>query len=246
MLPTYQRVGSNSSSSLFNRRSYRSWEKCLILLVLVTFGFVCFGGLFFLPDNFGADRVRRVYLDFQKNSPDMFIPAPPHAHGINGELDPHKKDDRAKLAQKINNEVNDILEKPDMAGDRKDYGGMDDEQPIVVPPIPDNDNQANNHHHNAAAAVHSSVLTIDHGEDSDPEVQEKRNTVKKVSLRTFSSFSTSFNNSRKKKNTARECQGILFLVFSMLCSVCFFVVVFVNVLLFRFFVLIFCLIRLNN
>lgn len=77
MLPTYTRVGDGSPATSFVRRLFRSSEKCLILLVFVTLVFICFGGVFYLPDDFGAgERVLKVYQHLQK-APEMFIPAPP-------------------------------------------------------------------------------------------------------------------------------------------------------------------------
>uniref|UniRef100_A0A2M4A6G7 alpha-1,2-Mannosidase n=1 Tax=Anopheles triannulatus TaxID=58253 RepID=A0A2M4A6G7_9DIPT len=117
MLPTYQRVGGSSSSTanpLLGRRSFRSREKCLILLVLSTFGFVCLGGFFFLPDNFSADRVLKAYKQFQRAGPEIFIPPPPPAaHGRDEDI--HRLDDREKLQEKIRKELPDeFLEKPDV------------------------------------------------------------------------------------------------------------------------------------
>uniref|UniRef100_A0A182K4H5 Uncharacterized protein n=1 Tax=Anopheles christyi TaxID=43041 RepID=A0A182K4H5_9DIPT len=139
MLPTYQRVGSSSAGTansgtvtnpLLGRRSFRSREKCLILLVLSSFGFVCFGGFFFLPDNFSADRVLKAYKQFQRAGPEIFIPAPPPAHGRTGEEDVHKQDDRVKLAEKIRKELpDDFLEKPDTGGVDDHGGGGGGEEP---------------------------------------------------------------------------------------------------------------------
>ncbi|XP_058127731.1 mannosyl-oligosaccharide alpha-1,2-mannosidase IA [Anopheles ziemanni] len=156
MLPTYQRVGgsggpstSGSVNPLLGRRSFRSREKCLILLVLSTFGFVCFGGFFFLPDNFNADRVLKAYKQFQRAGPEIFIPPPPPAHGRTGEEDFHKLDDREKLQEKIRRELPDeFLEKPDTGGGgndgKKDAVDMeaaidDDRNPIaaVIVPAPE-------------------------------------------------------------------------------------------------------------
>lgn len=169
MLPTYQRLGASSSSSMFNRKSYRAWEKCLILLVLVTFGFVCFGGLFFLPDNFGADKVLRAYRDFQKAGPEIFLLPPPAANHKDDDRDhDHLFGDKEKLAVKIRNELGDILEKPDTA--RKEYSS--EEAPLKAPVL------QNSHHENRRET--SSVLVIEHDEDSDPDVQRKRDKVKEV------------------------------------------------------------------
>ncbi|KAH8344713.1 hypothetical protein KR067_004806 [Drosophila pandora] len=46
-------------SPIGRKSNFHSREKCLIGLVLVTLCFLCFGGIFLLPDNFGGDRVLR-------------------------------------------------------------------------------------------------------------------------------------------------------------------------------------------
>ena len=68
MLPTYQRVGPTK------QRSFKSREKILIFLIFASFCFVVFCGFFFLPDNFGTERVLQAYSKFKKNSPEIFIP----------------------------------------------------------------------------------------------------------------------------------------------------------------------------
>ncbi|XP_035782440.1 mannosyl-oligosaccharide alpha-1,2-mannosidase IA-like isoform X1 [Anopheles albimanus] len=137
MLPTYQRVGGSSSSAssqLLGRRSFRSREKCLILLVLSTFGFVCLGGFFFLPDNFNADRVLKAYKQFQRAGPEIFIPPPPPAaHGRDEDI--HRLDDREKLQEKIRKELPDeFLEKPDVdVGGAAAAGGGEQPGAVIVP-----------------------------------------------------------------------------------------------------------------
>lgn len=169
MLPTYSRL-SNSGNPIFSRKSFRSREKILIILVLLTFGFVCFGGFFLLPDNFGADRVYRAYKELKRAGPEIFIPAPPAAHGINSGEDPHIVGDRAKLAAKINDELGQILEKPEL---RKNSNGGDEEPNMAVPPFPDS----------LTEPPASTVLLIkNNAEDPDPLVRTKRNKVKEVSV----------------------------------------------------------------
>lgn len=209
MLPTYQRIGGTSQPSnplLAVRRSFRSSEKCLILLVLLTFGFVCFGGFFFLPDNFGADRVLKAYKQFQRAGPEIFIPPPPPAHGLlDGDEDPHKLNDREKLQEKIQKELpDDFLEKPDLDEDRTggpefdnvlDSGapGAGAEAPgpmaggpdgVVAPPQildePDVRGAGGGASSSASGAFQTFNSTV--GEDPDPTVREKRNKVKEVSL----------------------------------------------------------------
>lgn len=118
MLPSYVAKGATGSPS-FLRRLYRSREKCLIILVAFTLVFICFGGFFYLPDDFGSDRVMKVYKQFQKAGPEIFIPAPPLMGqlGDDAALDTYQRravGDRAKLNAKIEQELGrDILEKPD-------------------------------------------------------------------------------------------------------------------------------------
>ncbi|XP_034479998.1 mannosyl-oligosaccharide alpha-1,2-mannosidase IA isoform X2 [Drosophila innubila] len=94
------------------KSNFHSREKCLIGLVLVTLCFLCFGGIFLLPDNFGSERVLRVYKHFQKAGPEIFIPAPPLAAHAPRDEDPHFMGDRQRLQQKIIAELGDILEEP--------------------------------------------------------------------------------------------------------------------------------------
>ncbi|XP_043273662.1 mannosyl-oligosaccharide 1,2-alpha-mannosidase IA-like isoform X2 [Venturia canescens] len=96
LLPTYQRFVNGVPVPLFSRRAFRPREKYLILLVFLTFGVVCFGTFFFLPDfrsgNAGGaaiNSVYRVYQRIQKAGPELLIPAPPHT--ILGPMDPHKR-----------------------------------------------------------------------------------------------------------------------------------------------------------
>ncbi|KAH8303121.1 hypothetical protein KR059_000601 [Drosophila kikkawai] len=107
-------------SPIGRKSNFHSREKCLIGLVLVTLCFLCFGGIFLLPDNFGSDRVLRVYKHFQKAGPEIFIPAPPiegHGHAPHRSEDPHFIGDRQRLEQKIRAELGDILDEPPAAGE---------------------------------------------------------------------------------------------------------------------------------
>lgn len=85
ILPSYQRIVNGVPGQLFLRRSFRPREKYLILLVFLTFGVVCFGAFFFLPDfrngtgGAAVNSVYRVYQHMQKAGPELLIPAPPHS-----------------------------------------------------------------------------------------------------------------------------------------------------------------------
>nr|CAA57962.1 alpha 1,2 mannosidase [Drosophila melanogaster] len=104
-------------SPIGRKSNFHSREKCLTGLVLVTLCFLCFGGIFLLPDNFGSDRVLRVYKHFRKAGPEIFIPAPPlAAHAPHRSEDPHFIGDRQRLEQKIRAELGDMLDEPPAAG----------------------------------------------------------------------------------------------------------------------------------
>lgn len=87
ILPSYQRFVNGVPVPLFSRRSFRPREKYLILLVFLTFGVVCFGTFFFLPDfragtgGVAVNSVYRVYQHMQKAGPELLIPAPPRLQG---------------------------------------------------------------------------------------------------------------------------------------------------------------------
>lgn len=80
ILPSYQKLVQQPAGQLFttSRRSFRPREKYLILLVLLTFGIVCFGAFFFLPEDLRTNSsVKSVYKVIQKAGPELLIPAPP-------------------------------------------------------------------------------------------------------------------------------------------------------------------------
>ncbi|XP_058443500.1 mannosyl-oligosaccharide alpha-1,2-mannosidase IA isoform X1 [Malaya genurostris] len=207
MLPTYQRISGNQQSNplLPIRRSFRSSEKCLILLVLLTFGFVCFGGFFFLPDNFGAERVLKVYKQFQRAGPEIFIPPPPPAHGLDGDEDLHKLSDREKLQEKIQKELpDDFLEKPDLDLGRTsgpEFDNVLDSGPqapigpiaggpagVVAPPQIADEPEIKSPSKSSTGSVSSNTFNALVGEDPDPLVREKRNKVKEMMIHAWDSY----------------------------------------------------------
>ncbi|KAJ8869393.1 hypothetical protein PR048_030969 [Dryococelus australis] len=142
ILPTYQRFVNGVPVPSFSRRSFRPREKYLILLVFMTFGVVCFGAFFFLPEFRGGSNtvnsVYNVYKHMQNAGPELLIPAPPRAvdegdvsGGIvkpfrrdsNAQPDPHLVYDRNKLQAKIKEDgaasrdnSQKVLEKPRIIG----------------------------------------------------------------------------------------------------------------------------------
>ena len=106
VLPVYQRYINGVPVST-NRRILRLREKYIILLLLVSFGSVCFGAFFFLPDL--RDRVNVTILKRQLDQAggDIFLPRADGdsaniIHFNAGELDDSRKvRDKAKLQEKI-------------------------------------------------------------------------------------------------------------------------------------------------
>lgn len=191
------------------KSNFHSREKCLIGLVLATLCLLCFGGIFLLPDNFGGERVLRVYKQFQKAGPEIFIPAPPLAAHASKEHDPHFMNDRVKLQAKIKEELGEIMDKPQIQKDNLDseaeagendspqqFDGTGNQQG-AAPPLNNNNNhhlKNQNEHNNSpddVAALDNNNLPLGNVNlqmplgghaDSDPSVEDKRLKVKEVSL----------------------------------------------------------------
>lgn len=128
VLPTYQRFVNGVPGPSYPRRSFRSREKYFIVSVILTFGVVCFGSLFFLPEfrssNNTIDSVYKVYRHMQKAGPELLIPAPPQiSEGDTLKLlrhdslhdDPHVLVDREKFKQRLNEDPDfKVIERPDL------------------------------------------------------------------------------------------------------------------------------------
>ncbi|XP_041970790.1 mannosyl-oligosaccharide alpha-1,2-mannosidase IA [Aricia agestis] len=129
ILPTYQRFINGVPVPSISRRSFRLREKYLIISVLLTFGIVWLGALFYLPEFKSTtsvnDSVYNVYKRIQKAGPELLMP-PPLAqndvgefpvvgivrHGEEGD-DPHVIEDRNRLRAKIDEDMGmKVLERP--------------------------------------------------------------------------------------------------------------------------------------
>ncbi len=99
VLPTYQRYINGVPVLQSNRKTLRLREKYIVLLVFVTFGTVCFGAIFFLPDL--RDRVTVTGIDA------VFVPRPVDVagrvvrHDPALEIDDHQVDDTIRFKQKV-------------------------------------------------------------------------------------------------------------------------------------------------
>lgn len=194
MLPTYSRLGPSTSSV---RRALRTREKFLILLLFATLAFVCFGGVFYLPDNFvPTDKVKQVYKSIQHAGPEIFIPAPPiarphHQHGIDNSIDEqndnenHILDDRNRLHAKIqgdwaaNAAEGDHLEKP------QEKQQNNNESPLLSPETTPKKRQVDSAKPGDGGGVGEAPeiqFNLPNGDDSDPVARERRNKVREVSV----------------------------------------------------------------
>lgn len=201
ILPTYQRFVNGVPVPQFSRKSFRPREKYLIVLVFLTFGLVCFGTFFFLPEFRGAnstvDSVYKVYQHMQKAGPELLIPAPPYLNEQSesrlirhdeDKVDRHVIDDRNKLFAKIEQDAElKVLERPNMDIGKVQQSSSTSskvEQVLV-------ENQGDNVHSDMSPQV-APIVTVppgpsDHypmvtgGEDKDSTSRERREKVKEVS-----------------------------------------------------------------
>lgn len=205
VLPSYQRF-VNGVPVPFSRKSFRPREKYVIILVFLTFGLVCFGTFFFLPEfkasKSTADSVYKVYDKIKRAGPELLIPPPPHLeddkdtakmlrHDDDG-FDPHVIDDRAKLKAKIEQDDQlKVLERPDMGLNKKTSsttpkGGKGRKSNSIDESVVRRDVDGN------SVIAAGSIVTVPPayrdryprttgGEDEDPDVRERRDKVKEVS-----------------------------------------------------------------
>lgn len=207
ILPSYQRFLNGAPVPTSTRRSFRPREKYLILLVFLTFGVVCFGAFFFLPEFRGAGTVNsvyKVYRHMQKAGPELLIPVPPHneeasespgklslallRHNAESQQDPHRMEDRAKLLAKIEEEDRKnqkVLERPDI-GDAMNKPSESsstkagEPQKQIVENVVDMAEFAQKIHTVPPLETeHYPVLMG--GEDKDPTARIRRDKVKEVS-----------------------------------------------------------------
>lgn len=201
ILPTYQRMGAAASG---RNRPFRAREKYLIFLVIATFGLVCFGTFFFLPElrggAAGSESVLSVYDQFKRAGPELLIPPPPHLddskeggirimrHEDSARLDPHLVDDREKLRAKIDQDSDlKVLERPDTnfrprASSTATNGGHKDEN--------GNDSQNGNGGDivTVPPAHRDRYPLISGGTDKDPLARERRDKVKEMMQHAWSNY----------------------------------------------------------
>lgn len=198
VIPTYQRFVNGAPVPTSSRRSFRPREKYLILLVFITFGVVCFGAFFFLPEyKGGTNAVNNVYVKWYEqlqNAPQILIPPPPHSNDVHSEiglirhgdsviLDPHKLEDKVKLLAKIEqDELNQkVLERPNVDPSALNAAGSKSSASKTLSPLKP-DFQGIKDTLATVTPGSNEKYIIKHGEDKDPVARERRNKVKQVCI----------------------------------------------------------------
>lgn len=209
ILPTYQRF-VNGVPVAFARRSFRPREKYVILLVFATFGLVCFGTFFFLPEFRGgggvggggggtaADSVYRVYDQFKRAGPEFLIPPPPLLEDTQNQIvrhdrdaaqvDPHVLDDREKLRAKIEQDSElKVLEKPELDAKTSSTARVEHVGKAAAVAKGGGDGGLNENNRDSAMVTvppaHSDHYPdVNRGEDADSIARERRDKIKEVRL----------------------------------------------------------------
>ncbi|CAH1975273.1 unnamed protein product [Acanthoscelides obtectus] len=193
ILPTHQRF-VNGVPVPSSRRSFRARERYVIFLVFLTFGLICFGTFFFLPEfktGGTAESVYKVYDQIKRAGPELLIPPPPHLedtreaprvfrHETFVKEDPHLIGDREALRAKIEQDGElKVLERPDWGMQKSSSTSKTNDLNQVDESVI------------AEGTVAEKIVTVppaisDHypivkgGEDPDPAVREKRDKVKEM------------------------------------------------------------------
>lgn len=182
-LPTFQRYLNGAPLPSSNRRSFRPLEKYLMFLVLFTVGLVFFGAFFYLPEfkTSASQTGSKIYEHIQK-APELFQ-APDDHHLVGGivrhdfnQPDPHVLSDQERLRQKIfEDEQKKVLERPNVNVNERASSSSSSINTIIPQESPIRPT--------ALAKQDSNIvmLTISDDEDPDRDIQQKRETVKKVS-----------------------------------------------------------------
>lgn len=214
ILPTYQRFVNGVPVPSISRRSFRLREKYLIVSVLLTFGIVWLGALFYLPEfkssNSVNDSVYNVYKRIQKAGPELLMP-PPLAqndvgdfpvvgivhHGEEGD-DPHIVEDRNRLRAKIEEDMGmKVLERPqfDVAPSASSSKGPS-KPPVdaIEEPAVNGAGKGVSPPGAKAEASNNKYVAVALAPGADPEIKHKLDTVKQVShvINTYICYTISY------------------------------------------------------
>lgn len=200
ILPSYQRFVNGVPVPSISRRAFRLREKYLIVSVLLTFGIVWLGALFYLPEFKSTstvnDSVYSVYKRIQKAGPDLLMPSPlaqnnagnfpvlgMDHHGSNGN-DPHVIEDRNRLKAKIDEEMGmKVLERPQFDGEvAQSSSGKPGKDPVeeVVNPAPKAVSKSVAPSEPRVEGSEKKYVAVALQPGADPDVKQKLEAVKEV------------------------------------------------------------------
>lgn len=198
VLPIYQRY-VNGVPIPVSRKSLRMREKYIILLVFLTFGVVCFGAFFFLPDLRDRVSVSEMRKQIQNAGDVMFMPGADDRPGQmrhidnHGELvDIHKVEDKVKLGGKVAEEwakqkaLEKLSEKANLNKDEALKFKEDiqvDKDKVIEEQRQKEMEMKKVEEKKLVEEVHKEHEGGDGtqgGEPSDPDVRQKRNKIKEV------------------------------------------------------------------
>lgn len=203
ILPTHQRF-VNGVPVPASRKTLRLKEKYIILLVFLSFGIVCFGAFFFLPDlrDRVTQNVKEMRRQLQQPGQDIFLPqvrlGPDGYPVLNGKIikhdadgsdDAHKLDDKLKLQEKVvaDWENKKILDRLEMPADEHDVIRQDINKDKGVILDRNKEEAIRNREHIEIKAKevhqdHEPGFGLTDAEPYDPDVKSKRDKVREVSI----------------------------------------------------------------
>lgn len=193
VLPTYQRY-VNGVPVPSSRKTLRLREKYIILLVFATFGIVCFGAFFFLPNL--QDRVTMVEVRkrFRDAGEGLFLPQQEGARSAvlrhDDIVDPHKIDDKIRLQMNIEKDwesakVKEALEKQGIKDEeaKQIKGNIQEDKEKILQKQKEEEEKKKAEEREKALKVdkdHAGHPGAQGGEPSEASVREKRDKIKQV------------------------------------------------------------------
>ena len=189
ILPTQQRY-INGVPVPQNRRTFRLKEKYILLLVFMTFGTVCFGAMFFLPDL--RDHLSSIDgLQVQ----DVFVIQPMdesqnHKRHDSDDYDDHKINDQKKFQEKLDQDklkdelLAKVREQLNMNEQEVKDKIADDKKDIVEGKKTKELEEQEKQKKDALDEVKDpgAVIGAQGGEPADEENKRRRNKIKDVSV----------------------------------------------------------------
>ncbi|XP_013200291.2 mannosyl-oligosaccharide alpha-1,2-mannosidase IA isoform X1 [Amyelois transitella] len=204
ILPSYQRFVNGVPVPSISRRSFRLREKYLIVSVLLTFGIVWLGALFYLPEFKSStsvnDSVYKVYKHIQKAGPELLMPPPlaqndadPGVIRHGGGEDPHVIVDRNRLRAKIEEDMGmKVLERPQFdVVPSVSSSKSPQKNPIDAIEEPDAANNAgakNISPSGPKAEASDKYVAVALGPNADPDVKHKLETIKEMMQHAWNNY----------------------------------------------------------